>query len=185
MNDATTATVLTIPGLWSSGAEHWQTHWERAYGYRRVLQRDWETPVRDEWVATLEAAVAATPGPLVLAGHSLGCTLIACFSATTRHAARIRGALLVAPSDCEAPSYPSGTTGFQPMPRAPLAFPAIVVTSTDDPYVTVERAQEFANAWHARLVTVGARGHINSDSRLGMWPEGHALLEPWLRVSAG
>jgi predicted alpha/beta hydrolase family esterase len=177
----TTATVLTIPGLWNSGTEHWQSYWERAYGYRRVLQREWETPDRAEWVATLEAAVAATPGPLVLAGHSLGCTLIAYFSAATRHAARIRGALLVGPSDVEAPSYPSGTTGFLPMPRAPLAFPAIVVASTDDPYVSLDRAEEFASAWHARFVSVGDKGHLNSDSRLGMWPEGHALIEAWIR----
>jgi predicted alpha/beta hydrolase family esterase len=177
-------TVLTIPGLWNSGTEHWQSYWERSYGYRRVLQREWETPDRAEWVATLEAAAAATTGPLVLAGHSLGCTLIAYWSAATRHATRVRGVLLVAPSDVEAPSYPSGTTGFTPMPHAPLAFPAIVAASTDDPYVTMPRAESFAAAWGARFVSVGAKGHINSDSRLGMWPEGHALLEPWLERGA-
>src|SRR6185369_17229580 len=134
------------------GTEHWQSYWERAHGYRRVVQREWETPDRAEWVATLEAAVAATPGPLVLAGHSLGCTLIAYFSATTRHAARIRGALLVGPSDVEAPSYPSGTTGFAPMPLAALPFRTIVVASTNDEYVTLARAEQFASAWGARLV---------------------------------
>ena len=178
------ASLLTIPGLWNSGAEHWQSHWERAYGYRRVVQRDWETPVRAEWVSTLEAAVAATPGPVVLAAHSLGCTLVGYWSATTAHAARVRGALLVAPSDVEAPSYPSGTTGFAPMPRARLPFPAIVVASSDDPYVTVARAADFAAAWGARLVEAGAKGHLNSDSRMGMWPEGHALVEPWLAARA-
>ncbi len=33
--------VLTIPGLWNSGPEHWQTHWEAKHaGVRRVIQRD-------------------------------------------------------------------------------------------------------------------------------------------------
>jgi predicted alpha/beta hydrolase family esterase len=173
--------VLNLPGLWNSGDAHWQSHWERAYGYRRVLQRDWETPVRDEWVATLEAAVAGTPGPLVLTAHSLGCTLVGYWAQATAHAARVRGALLVAPSDVEAPSYPSGTTGFLPMPRARLPFPAVVVASTDDPYVSMARAADFAAAWGARLVDAGAHGHLNSDSKLGLWPAGHALLAGWLR----
>ena len=28
----------------------------------------------------------------------------------------------------------------------------------------------------SRFVDVGNRGHINSDSKLGAWPEGQALL---------
>ena len=34
--------------------------------------------------------------------------------------------------------------------------------------------------WGSRLIDAGARGHLNADSGLGDWPEGHALLQPWL-----
>ena len=30
--------------------------------------------------------------------------------------------------------------------------------------------------WGARIVEIGARGHINGESGLGDWPEGRALL---------
>ncbi|MFL5410117.1 MAG: RBBP9/YdeN family alpha/beta hydrolase, partial [Myxococcales bacterium] len=89
---------------------------------------------------------------------------------------KVRGALLVAPSDVEAPSYPKGPRGFEPMPQRPLPFAAVVVASSDDPYVSLPRARQFADAWRARLFEAGALGHINADSRLGSWPQGQALL---------
>lgn len=169
--------VLLIPGLYDSGPRHWQRQWQRSRGFVCVEQRDWHTPDRAEWVATIEAAVAATPGPLVLAGHSLGCTTLAHWAASTAHAARVRGVMMVAPSDVEAPSYPSGTTGFAPVPLARLPFASLVVTSSDDPYVSLARARHFAAAWGSELLDVGAAGHLNSDAGYGPWPEGLALLE--------
>ena len=170
-------TLLLVPGLWNSGPEHWQSYWERDGRGRRVVQRDWETPHRDDWVATLDAAVADAPAPVVIAAHSLGCALVAAWAPGSPHAARVRGALLVAPSDCEAPSYPSGTIGFAPVARARLPFPTIVVLSSDDEYVTPARGRSFASSWGARVVDVGPKGHINSASGLGAWPEGWALIE--------
>jgi predicted alpha/beta hydrolase family esterase len=170
--------ILVVPGLWSSGPEHWQSYWERERaGCVRVEQADWATPRRDDWVAALEAAVAAAGDPVVVAAHSLGCALVAHWAPASARAAHVRGALLVAPSDCEAPSYPSGTTGFAPMPRARLPFPSIIVSSTDDVYVAPARAREFASWWGSRVVDVGAKGHVNSASGLGAWPEGWALVE--------
>jgi hypothetical protein len=89
---------------------------------------------------------------------------------------RIRGALLVAPSDPEAASFPSGPTGFAPMPLVRLPFPSVVVASSNDPFVTVVRAQTFARAWGSEFVMIRNAGHINTASGLGDWPEGLALL---------
>ena len=172
--------VLTVAGLWNSGPEHWQTYWERERGdCARVQQDDWDRPKRADWVARLEVAVAAAEGPVVLAAHSLGCATVAHWAGESDPAVRdkVIGALLVAPSDVEAPLYPEGTEGFKPMPLAPLPFPTIVVASTDDEYVTVDRAAEFARAWGARLEVAGALGHINSSSHLGMWTQGQAWLD--------
>jgi hypothetical protein len=63
------------------------------------------------------------------------------------------------------------------MPLQRLPFRSIVVASTDDPYVTLERARAFAEAWGSRIVTVHGAGHINSASGLGHWPSGFALLQ--------
>jgi predicted alpha/beta hydrolase family esterase len=175
-----TPTVFLIPGLYNSGPEHWQRLWQRERGFRVVEQRDWETPARPDWVARIEEEASAVEGPIVLAGHSLACTTLAWWSGVTRHAGRVRGVLLVAPSDVEAPTYPSGTTGFGPMPRARLNFPSRVVYSSDDPYVTPERALEFARAWGSEVTRVDGAGHINSASGFGPWPDGLSLLAPWL-----
>jgi predicted alpha/beta hydrolase family esterase len=173
------ASVLIIPGLYDSGPEHWQSGWERTRGdCLRVQQRDWQTPDRSDWVAALDAAVAQFRSPPVLVAHSLGCCTVAHWARTTKR--RARGALLVAPSDVEAPSYPPGTVGFAPMPLEPLPFPTIVVASSDDEYVSPARAAAFAQAWGARLVEIGRAGHINSASGLGAWLDGQRLLEELL-----
>ncbi len=168
--------VLILPGLHDSGPDHWQSRWERSHPtFRRVVQRDWEAPDRAEWVARLEAAIVASEEPVVLAAHSLGCSLVAHWARA--HRGPVRGALLVAPADVDRPDFPAGATGFAPMPLSPLPFPSIVAASANDPYVSVARAAEFAAAWGARFEHLGPVGHVNSESGLGDWPEGLALLE--------
>src|SRR4051794_18817399 len=171
--------VLLVPGLWNSGPENWQSYWEGERGdCSRVVQSDWEAPRREDWVVTLEKAVAGSPRPVVLAAHSLGCALVAHWAESPGASIRkVRGALMVAPSDVEAPSYPRGPTGFDPMPQRPLPFAAVVVASSDDPYVALERARQFAQAWGAELFEAGPLGHINADSKLGSWPQGQAILD--------
>jgi predicted alpha/beta hydrolase family esterase len=169
--------LLLIPGLWNSGPEHWQSYWERSLpNCRRVVQRDWETPRRTDWLETLDLAIAATRAPVVLAAHSLGCCLVAHWAAFTSSASRVRGALLVAPSDPEAPDFPTGPTGFTPMPLRRLPFASVVAASDDDPRISLEGAARYARTWGSRFVNVGTRGHINGASGLGIWPEGLALL---------
>ena len=167
--------VLILPGLFDSGPEHWQTRWERIHpSFRRVHQRDWQTPDRAEWVSALDSVVAESDTPAVVVAHSLACSLVAHW-ARDRHGP-VRGALLVAPADVEALDFPGGTTGFSPMPLTPFPFPSIVVASTNDPYLTPPRAVQFAAAWRARLELIGERGHVNAESRLGDWPQGLAFL---------
>ncbi|MBX7184997.1 MAG: alpha/beta hydrolase [Vicinamibacteria bacterium] len=167
--------VLILPGLYDSGPEHWQTLWERTNpGFHRVVQREWARPECAEWVATLDAAIARHEGA-VLVAHSSACALVAHWAAS-HPAGRVRGALLVAPSDPEAPAYPKGPTGFSPMPLVRLGFPSIVVMSANDVYVTPERGTAFARAWGSTLLTIGDAGHINAQSGHGHWPAGLELL---------
>jgi hypothetical protein len=52
-----------------------------------------------------------------------------------------------------------------------------VVASNDDPYCSLERARHMARDWGSTFSVLGARGHVNSESGLGDWPEGLAMLE--------
>ena len=172
-------TTLILPGLGNSEPEHWQSYWEREdSSCRRVMQADWDTPHIADWVRTLAAAIADRKGPVALVAHSSSCALVAHWAraATSEALARVLGALLVAPSDPDGPNYPQGPIGFSPVPLDPLPFPSIVVASTNDIYISLAQARLYANAWGSSFVNVGAAGHINSESGLGRWAVGHALL---------
>jgi len=168
--------VLTIPGLWNSGPQHWQTHWEASHPtWTRVQQRNFDLPDRDEWVAALDDVVRAQPEPPVLVSHSLGCSLVGQW-VKDRGGRGVAGAFLVGPSDVEAPDYPIEGRSFSSMPLVRLPFPSLVIASTDDVYVSIARAEEFARAWGSELRFIGPAGHINGASGHGPWPEGEAML---------
>src|SRR5690348_15064188 len=164
--------VLVVPGLGSSGPEHWQSRWQaRLTDASRVEQADWNKPDRASWIARLDAAVAEVRQPPVLVAHSLSCALVACWAAI--HSRPVHGALLVAPADVESDERtPPEAHAFRPLPMKRLPFPAIVVASRDDPYVAFERAGAMARAWGAELVDVGNAGHINTSAGYGEWPHG-------------
>jgi len=146
----------------------------------RVVQADWDHPDRELWLQGLRRAIDAADGPAIVVAHSLACALVA--HAAPRWPALIarnlRAALLVAPADVDSPAHtPPETRGFGPMPRARLPFPATVIASDDDPYVSIDRARGFAAAWGATFVAAGAVGHINAASGLGDWPAGRRALD--------
>lgn len=175
--------ILLLPGLGDSGPTHWQTHWESAHPeFKRVIQDDWETPTASDWVARLHQYIAADSSPALLVAHSLACNLVVRWA--MQHSGPVVAAMLVAPSDVEAPSYPAGTTGFTPMPLHRLPFASIVLTSSNDEYVSVRRARHFAEAWGAEFLLLGERGHIGSAADLGLWPEGMAILERLVQGAA-
>lgn len=170
--------VLIVPGLGSSGPAHWQTLWQELHGYQRVEQRDWEAPVRAEWLAALDQVLRARGKPSVLVAHSLGCALVAHYAQQPSAAALVRAALLVAPADVDDPARtPECTRCFAPLPLRRLPFESLVVASANDPFCDPARARQFAEAWGADLEDIGDAGHINADSGLGAWPAGHRFLQ--------
>lgn len=173
--------ILLLPGWQNSGPDHWQSLWEARHGYPRVEQHDWMRPLRGDWSARLEETVVDADGPVVLVAHSLGCILTAWWAAHSANAHRVQGALLVAPGDVERPDLAAQIHGWSPIARQPLPFPSVLVGSRNDPYCSYERAEGLGEAWGARFVDGGARGHINAESGLADWPEGHHLLHTLLK----
>lgn len=171
------ATHIIIPGLGDSGPKHWQSLWQQSLPNAvRVMQRDWQNPQLADWLAALDATLQKVSGDCILIAHSLGVALVAHW-ALKFHSSKVRAALLVSPSDVDSPAHtPESVRGFAPMPLEPLPFRSIVVASSDDPFVTPARAEQFAKAWRAEIVNIGPRGHINAESNLGDWPQGLAQL---------
>ena len=168
--------VLLLPGWHDSGSGHWQSRWELLHGYHRVVQHDGERPLRGDWSARLEEVVLSRPEPVLLVAHSLGCLLVAAWAAHSRLVGRVRAALLVAPADPERPELQALLRSWSPVDRQRLPFPALLVGSHNDPFCRFERAQGLAADWGAHFHDAGEAGHINADSDLRDWTEGHALL---------
>ena len=78
--------------------------------------------------------------------------------------------------DPTGPNYPKGPVGFEPVPQVRLPFRSIVVASDADPYVSLQRAREYAAAWGSELVVLSKAGHINVASGHGPWSEGFDML---------
>jgi uncharacterized protein len=173
--------VLVLPGWQNSGPRHWQSRWEALYGDVRVEQSDWMHPLRGDWMMRLDEAIgeleAREPQPQVaLVAHSLGCQLVAAWAAHSRKTARVRAALLVAPPDVERDEVRGVLHSFVPIVRERLPFPSLAVISTDDPFCALDRARTMATDWGSQVLELRQRGHLNSDSGLGDWPEGRELL---------
>ncbi|MDN0083657.1 alpha/beta hydrolase [Crenobacter sp. SG2305] len=171
---------LIQPGWKNSPDDHWQSHWQRTLGARRVENHDWDEPRLDDWLAGLEQAVAKASRPVVVVAHSLGCIAVAHYA--RRHHKGLAGALLVAPADVERAAAPATLAEFGPIPRERLPFPALVVASTNDPFCHASRAQEMALAWGAPVHWLAEAGHINVDSGHRVWPDGWRLLAALTRA---
>lgn len=146
------------------------------HGYVRVDQHDWMRPLRGDWIARLEEVLLAQDGPSILVAHSLGCLLAAAWASHSRNTHLVTGALLVAPGDAEREELRPVLTSWAPIPMKPLPFRSVLMGSHNDPYCSLARAQAFASAWGSEFVDCGAAGHINAESGLGDWPDGHAIL---------
>jgi predicted alpha/beta hydrolase family esterase len=51
------------------------------------------------------------------------------------------------------------------------------VASMNDPYCAMQRAVTWAAYWGSRFISIGNRGHINSQSGLENWEEGWSILK--------
>jgi hypothetical protein len=166
-----------VPGLGNSGPEHWQTYFENSGdNFMRINQREWEAPACGDWIENIDNAIAGYDrNTVILIGHSLGCIAIANWAA--RYKKIIKGALLVAPSDIEAPLYDFPATGFAPISLKKINFKTIVVASENDPWVTSARAAFFAGNWGSEFINIGNAGHINVSSGHKDWLQGLQILK--------
>lgn len=81
-NAAGTPSILNVPGLNNSCAEHWQSRWEWQYPwFHRVNLGMWSGPDRNIWVQRLDQAIRAAGQPVILVAHSLGCLAVAWWAA--------------------------------------------------------------------------------------------------------
>src|SRR5258708_4837587 len=136
------SSVLILPGWQNSGPQHWQSIWqEQNPEFRRVEQRDWLTPRKEDWVNNISDELRRASTGVVIVAHSLGCIATAHWAQTPMAKyGMVKGALLVAPADVDREDMPYQIKDFGPVPLRQLPFPSMVVASSDDWYISVQRA---------------------------------------------
>ena len=174
--------ILILPGWQNSGPDHWQSRWEAAHGYARVEQHDWQRPLRGDWIARLEEVLLSLGSPAVLVAHSLGCIHTAAWAAHSQNTHRVKAALLVAPPDVARDDIRQMLPSWFPVPLQRLPFPTILISSDNDPFCSLARAESFAAAWGSDFINAGPRGHLNADSGLRDWPDAHTQLQQLLAL---
>jgi uncharacterized protein len=179
------ADVLILPGLGNSGPGHWQRRWGERFPHAQfVEQDDWDDPFLGDWVARLHQDIMLATRPVVLVAHSLGVSAVV-HTAQRLADTKVRGAFLVSPPDLEneelIAELPASLNSFRNVPRDPLPFPSMVVVSSNDAFVSIERAADMATAWGSTLEMAGAAGHINVDSGHGPWPEGLLMFHQLMK----
>ena len=168
--------IVIVPGIGNSGADHWQSHWEATLPDAiRIAPASWDAPDLIDWIAALDAAVANARTPPIVIGHSLGCLLFAHWHAAATRP--VHGAFLVAVPDADGPDFPVAAQAFARLPRGDFGDCRVVaIASSDDPYDPSGRAIAWAAARGAKPMVLGARGHLNAASGLAAWEEGQALF---------
>jgi predicted alpha/beta hydrolase family esterase len=81
----------------------------------------------------------------------------------------------------ERPEVREQLPSWTPIELRALPFASVLLASRDDPYCAFERARLFAHAWRAQFMDYGDCGHINAESGLASWPEGHVLLQDLMK----
>jgi len=162
--------VLVAPGLHNSGPEHWQSRWQRLYSrFERVGQDDWDVPDLAAWSARVSASRRQDRRPTLIVAHSFGC--LASAHSIAADPTQVAGVLLVAPAD------PDKFGVAARLPQRDLGCPSIMIASTNDPWMSLEKAALWARRWGSDFVNGGALGHINAESGLGEWLFGQQQLQ--------
>jgi len=162
---------LIVAGLHGSEVEHWQSWWQlQDPQAQRVEQDDWHHPQLDTWTARLQQTIASSDSEKVwLVAHSFGCLISV--KAALMNSEKIAGLFLVAPADPQRFAIAASELA------ATLPVPSLVIASTTDPYLSLEKAKAWSTIWGSQLINLGDVGHINVASGFGAWPQGIELFE--------
>lgn len=166
--------ILIVPGLRNSDEQHWQSLWQAQLpNSKRIHVDDWSTPDLDKWKAGIRAELNKLDQPVVIIAHSFG--TLASASIAAEFPEKIAALFLVAPAD------PDKFHIAARLPQTFLHVPTKIIASSNDPWLTDSKAAYWALQWGADFLRLKNVGHINSDSNLGIWPEGIAQLRQLLR----
>ena len=173
--------VLILHGWGGSDAPHWQAELaaQIAKNYGTVsfpLLDNCHFPTKNRWVKQVKEIIK-TFNPTTVVCHSLANTLW--FWLCEEDGIRPEGSALgvptverlfmVAPPRLKTEEKTIKTFFPCPMPEKLYAKEIHMIVSDNDPWVSVEEAEQIASHYDIPLTIVENAGHINADSGYGKW----------------
>ncbi len=165
--------VLILHGWGGSDHPHWQS-WlagELAKDYGTVsfpLLDNPHFPTKKRWVKQVKT-VLETFQPDTVICHSMANTLWF-HLCEEGEIATVDHLLMVSPPRLDLKLDTIKTFFPVSPPENLFAKDAMLVTSTDDPYLTVAEADSLQKALNIPMKVLENAGHINADSHYGEWP---------------
>ena len=165
--------VLLLHGWEGSDYPHWQS-WlagelAKDYGNVSFLKfSNYDFPNFGAWKQELTTHLKDFRPDIVIC-HSLANTLWF-HLCNTDTIGKIEKLYLIAPPSIKCDI--SELESFFPldMPKNAHAKETLLVTSTNDPYMSIDEAKELQNSLGVEMVVLENAGHINADSGYGEWP---------------
>ncbi len=165
--------VLLLHGWGGSDAPHWQS-WlaseiAKDYGTINFLKfSNFDFPNKDTWKEELSKELLEFKPDIVIC-HSLANTLWF-HLCNDESISDVKKLFLVAPPslNCDVEEIKS----FFPV-NIPINLHAkevLLVSSTNDPYMSLQEAKSLQKSLGIEMVVLKDAGHINSDSGYGEWP---------------
>ncbi len=165
--------VLILHGWGGSDYPHWQS-WlagEIAKNYGKVSflkLSNIDFPDKDKWKDELIKELDEFKPDIVIC-HSVANILWFHICNDVKISTIERLYLVVPPSlECDIPELSS----FYPcnIPTDLLAKEVLLITSTNDPYMTQIEAEQLQKSLDVKMKVLKDAGHINADSGFGPWP---------------
>jgi hypothetical protein len=165
--------VLLLHGWGGSNSPHWQS-WlaaeiAREYGSVSFLEfSDYDFPKLDVWKKELQKELETFKPDIVIC-HSLANILWfhLCSDASIEEVEKL---FLVAPPSLECKIEELGSFFPLSAPKKLYAKETLLVSSTNDPYMTLLEAKELEKKLNIEMKILQNAGHINADSGFGEWP---------------
>lgn len=165
---------LIVPGLRNSDEHHWQSLWQSHLPRSsRIELAEWSTPDLEKWKGAIRHELAGIQQPAILIAHSFGA--LASAAIAVEQSEKIAALFLVAPAD------PDKFGIRHLLPQSNLGVNSKLIASSNDPWLTDTKAAYLALQWGADFLRLKDVGHINSESNLGVWPEGLRELQKLIR----
>jgi predicted alpha/beta hydrolase family esterase len=165
--------VLILHGWGGSDYPHWQS-WlagEIAKDYGQVcfpLLDNPHFPTKSRWIKQVKAILTDFRPDTVIC-HSMANTLWL-HLCEEGDIVEVKRLLMVAPPRLDLDLDTIKTFFPAPIPKNLFAKEVLLVTSTDDPYMSQDEALELQQALEVPMKVIQEGGHLNADSGYGEWP---------------